>query len=61
MNLQRRFAERIMFVGWRNRLPYDETTCLNSRKRRGSPLAHKLELHPAEAAGPYANNLLKFR
>jgi len=34
--------QRIMFVCWRDRLPYDETTYLQSLKRRGSHLAHKL-------------------
>lgn len=42
--------QRIMYVCWRDRLPYDETAYLNSLKRRGSPLAHKLELHLAKAA-----------
>jgi transposase len=42
--------QRIMFKCWRDRLPYDETTYLNSLKRRGSPLAHKLELTLAIAA-----------
>ncbi len=42
--------QRIMFVCWRNRVAYDETTYLNSLKRRGSPLAHKLELTLAKAA-----------
>ena len=42
--------QRIMFVCWRDRLPYDETTYLNSLKRRGSPLAHKLELTLQKAA-----------
>jgi transposase len=42
--------QRIMFVCWRDRLPYEETTYLNSLKRRGSPLASKLELTLAKAA-----------
>jgi len=42
--------QRIMYVCWLDRVPYDETTYLNSLKRRGSPLAHKLELHLAKAA-----------
>jgi transposase len=42
--------QRIMFVCWRDRVAYDETTYLNSLKRRGSPLAHKLELTLAKAA-----------
>src|SRR5450432_1195577 len=42
--------QRIMFVCWRDRVPYDETTYLNTLKRRGSPLASKLELHLAQAA-----------
>jgi hypothetical protein len=42
--------QRIMFVCWRARLPYEETTYLNSLKRRGSPLAPKLELTLAKAA-----------
>jgi len=37
-------------VGWRARGAYDETTYLNGLKRRGSPLAHKLELTLAIAA-----------
>ena len=42
--------QRIMYVCWRDRVAYDETAYLNSLKRRGSPLAHKLELHLAKAA-----------
>jgi len=42
--------QRIMFVCWRDRVPYDQTTYLNSLKRRGSPLASKLELTLAKAA-----------
>ena len=42
--------QRIMFVCWRDRVAYDETTYLNSLKRRGSPLASKLELSLAKAA-----------
>jgi Transposase/Transposase IS116/IS110/IS902 family len=42
--------QRIMYVCWRDRVAYDETTYLNSLKRRGSPLATKLQLHLAEAA-----------
>lgn len=42
--------QRIMFVCWRDRVAYDETTYLNSLKRRGSPLASKLELTLAKAA-----------
>jgi transposase len=42
--------QRIMLVCWRDRLVYDETTYLNCLKRRGSPLAHKLDLHLAKAA-----------
>jgi transposase len=42
--------QRIMYVCWRDRLPYDETTYLNTLKRRGSPLAHKLQLSRPEAA-----------
>jgi hypothetical protein len=42
--------QRIMFVCWRDRLPYDETTYLNSLKRRASPLAHKLQLQLPKAA-----------
>ena len=42
--------QRIMFVCWRDRVAYDETTYLNTLKRRGSPLASKLELHLAQAA-----------
>ena len=42
--------QRIMFVCWRDRLPYDETTYLNSLKRRGSHLAHKLSQELPKAA-----------
>jgi transposase len=42
--------QRIMFVCWRDRVSYDETAYLNSLKRRGSPLAHKLELQLPKAA-----------
>jgi transposase len=42
--------QRIMFVCWRDRLPYDETAYLHNLKRRGSPLAPKLELTLAKAA-----------
>ena len=42
--------QRIMFVCWRDRVAYDETTYLHSLKRRGSPLAHKLELTLTKAA-----------
>jgi transposase len=42
--------QRIMFVCWRDRIAYDETTYLNSLKRRGSPLAHKLQLQLPKAA-----------
>jgi transposase len=42
--------QRIMFVCWRDRVAYDETTYLNSLKRRGSPLASKLQLTLAKAA-----------
>ena len=42
--------QRIMFVCWRDQVAYDETTYLNSLKRRGSPLAHKLKLTLAKAA-----------
>ncbi len=41
--------QRIMFVCGRDRTPYDETTYLDSLKRRGSPLASKLELNLATA------------
>jgi transposase len=34
--------QRIMFVCWRDRVPYDETTYLQSLQRRGSHLATKL-------------------
>jgi hypothetical protein len=39
-----------MFVCWRDRVAYDESTYLDSLKRRGSPLARKLELTLAKAA-----------
>ena len=42
--------QRIMFVCWRDRVAYDETTYLDSLKRRGSPLAAKLALTLAQAA-----------
>ena len=42
--------QRIMFVCWRDRVAYDESTYLDSLKRRGSPLAAKLELTLAQAA-----------
>jgi hypothetical protein len=42
--------QRIMFVCWRDRLPYDETTYLNSLKRRGSHLAYKLDQQLPKAA-----------
>ena len=42
--------QRIMFVCWRDRVAYDENTYLQSLTRRGSPLARKLELQPAQAA-----------
>jgi transposase len=42
--------QRIMFVCWRQRVPYDETTYRNSLKRRGSHLAKKLEQDLPKAA-----------
>lgn len=42
--------QRIMFVSWRERVPYDETTYLNSLKRRGSPLASNLTQELPKAA-----------
>ncbi len=42
--------QRIMFVCWRDRVAYDESTYLDSLKRRGSPLAAKLQLNLATAA-----------
>ena len=42
--------QRIMYVCWRDRVAYDETTYRNSLKRRGSPLASKLQLTLAKAA-----------
>jgi transposase len=42
--------QRIMFVCWRDRVAYNETTYLHSLKRRASPLAHKLQLHLSKAA-----------
>jgi transposase len=41
--------QRIMFVCWRDRVAYDETTYLNSLKHRGSPLAAKLDDLPKAA------------
>ncbi len=35
--------QRIMFVCWRERVPYDENSYLASLQRRGSPLALKLQ------------------
>jgi transposase len=42
--------QRIMFVCWRDRVAYDETTYLDSLKHRGSPLASKLEFILPKAA-----------
>lgn len=42
--------QRIMFVCWRDRLPYNETTYLQSLKHRGSFLANKLEQQLLHAA-----------
>jgi transposase len=42
--------QRIMFVCWRDRVPYDETTYLNNLKRRGSYLACKLNQELPKAA-----------
>ena len=42
--------QRIMFVCWRDRLPYDETIYLNSLKRRGSYLTSKLNHELPKAA-----------
>jgi hypothetical protein len=42
--------QRIMFVCWRDPVAYDDTTYLNTLKRRGSPLAAKLPLNLAQAA-----------
>jgi len=42
--------QRIMFVCWRDRIPYDETTYLQSLKRRGSHLAPKLNQQLPKAA-----------
>ena len=42
--------QRIMFVCWRDRLPYDETTYLQSLQRRGSHLARKLNQQLPKAA-----------
>jgi hypothetical protein len=39
-----------MFVGWRDRVAYDESTYLDGLNRRGSPLTAKLELTLAQAA-----------
>jgi hypothetical protein len=41
---------RGMFVCWRDRLPYDETTYLQSLKRRSSHLAPKLDQQLPKAA-----------
>src|SRR5436309_2090780 len=42
--------QRIMFVCWRDRVPYDETIYLNSLKRRGSHLTSKLNHELPKAA-----------
>src|SRR5438128_4698629 len=42
--------QRIMFVCWRDRLPYNETTYLQSLKHRGSHLARKLDQELPKAA-----------
>ena len=42
--------QRIMFVCWRDRLPYNETIYLNSLKRRGSHLTSKLNPELPKAA-----------
>ena len=42
--------QRIMFVCWRDRVPYAETTHLDSLQHRGSPLASKLNQHLPQAA-----------
>ena len=42
--------QRIMFVCWRDRVPYDETTYLKSLTRRGSHLASKLNQQLPQAA-----------
>jgi transposase len=42
--------QRIMFVCWRDRVTYDESTYLEGLKHRGSPLAAKLQLNLAQAA-----------
>ena len=44
------FKWQRMFVCWRDRVAYDEATYLEGLKRRGSPLAAKLELTLAQAA-----------
>src|SRR6266481_2248638 len=42
--------QRIMFVCWRDRVPYNETTYLQSLKQRGSHLARKLDQQLPKAA-----------
>ena len=42
--------QRIMFVCWRDRVPYNETIYLESLTRRGSHLAHKLNPELSKAA-----------
>ena len=42
--------QRIMFVCWRDRVAYDESTYLKGLKRRDSPLAAKLPIALAQAA-----------
>jgi hypothetical protein len=42
--------QRIMFVCWRDRVPYNETTYFQSLKQRASHLAHKLDQELPKAA-----------
>jgi hypothetical protein len=42
--------QRIMFVCWRDRLPYNETTYLHNLKRRSSHRARKLDQELPKAA-----------
>ncbi|MEO7724976.1 MAG: hypothetical protein ABIU29_09900, partial [Chthoniobacterales bacterium] len=42
--------QRIMYVCWRDRVPYDENAYLAALQKRGSPLASKLQESLPKAA-----------
>ena len=48
-----------MFVCWRDRVAYDETTYLETLKRRGSPLASKLNSPSPRPPELHANNFIQ--